>query len=130
MNNIGVIDDDTIFLENIKNNYSNRGLSITIFCYPDDLNYFYRVSKKFDVILIGHRLGGSNGANVFKKLLGNGIGGTIIVMSGTYDEHYRNFEYYVNKDEIVNNPNSILGKKSDIVEQAVEASVLLQKQVG
>jgi DNA-binding NtrC family response regulator len=130
MSTIAVIDDDITFLQKIESNYSECGLSITVFRYPDELDYFYKASKKFDVILIGHRLGGSNGANVFKKLLAKGIDGTIIVMSNTYDEHYSNFEYYVSKDDILNNPDGILGKKNDIVEQAVEASVLLQKRTG
>jgi len=126
---IGVIDDNMEFLEKIKKTYENRGLSVDIFLYPNDIGSFYRMSGKFDLMLVGSELGGFNGANVVRRLLSGDVGGTVVMISDVINDNHRDFNYYISKNELMGNPDSVLYKDKDIVEQAVEASVLLQKEV-
>jgi len=126
---IGVIDDDKGFLEETKKIYEGKDLFVDVFLYPDDIGSFYRMSSKFDLILVGSELGGFNGANVVRKLLSSDVGGTVIMVSDVINDNHRDFNYYVSKGELMGNPDCVLYKNKDIVEQAVEASVLLQKRV-
>ena len=126
---IGVIDDDEKFLAEIKKAYEDKNLSIDVFLYPNDLGSFYKLSVRFDLILVGSELGGFNGANVVRRLLSNGVEGTVIMVSDFINDNHRDFNYYVSKSEVMRNPEGVLYKDKDIVEQAVEASVLLQKEV-
>jgi DNA-binding response OmpR family regulator len=126
---IAVIDNDREFLKSVKKIYTKTGAYVKTYRYNGNVNGFNRTARKFDIIVVNYKLAGCNGANIVSCLLKSGFDGTIIIIADELDKRYENFQYYVTKSEVMEHPDHILHKEGDIVEQAVEASVLLQKVV-
>ena len=107
-------------------------LAVDTFVFPDDLEAFRRRAIDADVVLIDHKLGGENGASIAKDLLSQSIRGEVYVVTAKFEDHFADFSHYVDKWEVLIHPEQILEEppSSDIFEQAVETSILMQKNVG
>lgn len=129
---LGIIDDDQEVLDHFIKTYLDLGLSVYAFKYPERLDAFMSCCQTCDIILIDHRLGGSNGANVATKLAKDRkVKAQIFLFSDAVKPEYvDSFKFYFSRDDLYKNPKKILSVKKDFVEFAVEASVLMQLSVG
>ena len=127
---LAILDDDRAILELFAELYHLIGLEVQAFHFPKDMDDFWERASEFDFILLDHRLGGTNGANVASQLMNNrDVRARIFLFTGAFKFGYEDFKYYFNKSELLAHPSSIFEVEEDIVERAVETSVLKQVRI-
>ena len=129
---IAIIDSSLSMLEELSGSYESRGFTCHCYLYPGGLDDFWSSIQEFDYILIDHSLGGTNGANVARKVLARtDIAGKVRIISDEAHPGYsQNFQFYFEKAEILKDPESALRVQDDIVRQVVETSVLMQMDMA
>ena len=135
MNLIGkrmaLVDDDPEILLSFSGIYERIGLQVKSFCYPEDANDFRSQASTFDFILVDHRLGGTNGANVAANLMKNPtVTASIFIFTGFVKEDYREFKSYYAKTTLMEDPLVIFETDVGFVDRAVETSVLMQMDMS
>lgn len=129
MSKIVAVDIDSEFLTKFVNKCNELGIDSDVFTYPDDLKSFRKKVNTADYVLVSHKLGGFNGANFARELISQCIRGAVILISQSFDIKYSSFDYYLNKEDLLDDPSIVLDIKDDIVGQAVEMSVMSQKRI-
>jgi DNA-binding NtrC family response regulator len=127
MSSILIIDSDEDVLKRLAKVYDGIGLNVETFRYPEDIDYFVDKSSKCDFILVEQKLGGTNGANVAHNLMkDHRVSAKILIFSKSINENYRDFIFYRSESELLKNPHIIYDIEDNVIEQAVETSVLMQ----
>ena len=129
---IGIIDDDAAWLDSMRRSFKERvgDMVVDTFLYPDNLNDFCEQADSFDFLIIEHNLGGSNGANLARRLLLDNVQGKIIIVaSNGCEKRYGEFKFLIGKDKLKTDPECIFDVHGDTITQAVETSVLMQAQI-
>jgi len=127
---IACIDDDESWLYYMNQIYKEMpDIQVNTYLYPDYYEDFIDDFMKYNILLIDHRLGGMNGANVVKRLFKSGYDGKMIIVSSFSTKFTGNFNLYMDKDDIVTDPRVIFRAKGSDVDQAVEAVMLAKTEV-
>jgi DNA-binding response OmpR family regulator len=122
---VAALDDDPMWLKYVEAKYSERPKTkITTFLYPDSYQSFLDKANRYDILLVDHRLGGTNGANVVRNLFKEGYQGNMFVVTANHNPEYQNFSFYHSKSDIIENPELIFEVKGSKIDMAVESSVL------
>ena len=127
---IAVLDDDVDVADLFAARYRKLGLIADAYHYPMDMTRFWVEAMNYDIILLDHRLGGTNGANVAANLWKNSdVRAKVFIFTSLFHEEYRSFKYYFRKDALIEDPTLIFTVEESIIDRAVETSVLRQMRV-
>jgi len=127
---LAILDDDRDITDVFSRIYCSIGLVSSSYVYPVDMSKFWDKAKEYDFILVDHMLGGTNGANVAANLLKNReVRAKIFIISAAFNQDYSSFKYYFKKSSLIDNPCAIFSVDDNIIDRAVETSVLRQMRV-
>jgi len=127
-NKAAIIDDDKWFLSYAHHIFVKFGLEVDCYHAPHEYESFIFNTKLdvYDAIMIDHNLGDMNGADLAKKLLSKSLKAKIILISGMMIKNYQGLDYYKEKLELLKDPTVIFKGDNNVINQAVEMSVLAQ----
>lgn len=128
-----ILDDDETFLSKMIMVYDSvPNIHLYTFLHPTANKEFFRIAHEVDFVIVGYNLGGTNGANIVKKLLKEGIQCKVLLITDSPEEanQFRSFSYFVHKSHLLEDPRYILKLNGSPIDQAVETTVLLQRELG
>lgn len=126
---VAIMDDDSEDLTLLENAFIKAGIKVATFHYPFDEERFNNECEKADVILLDHRLGGTNGANVANRLHKERKtqNKRVFIFTDAMREDLKGqLETYLTKDEILSNPRIVIERDTDIISMVVESNFLKQ----
>lgn len=126
---IAIIDDDSNWLSCIKELYEEKKVEADIYRYPQQHDDFLEHMRDYTHILIDHRLGGTNGANVARNVLASGVHAHVFIITGQMDEAFKGYKMYLQKSTIVEHPEVIFDTQLDEYDMCVEATILRKTEI-
>jgi FixJ family two-component response regulator len=124
---IAIMDNDQEWIGQAIKACKRTGIDkVDGYLYPNNYDKFIMNAPKYDILLVDLYLGGTNGANVVKALFRKAISSKLIVVSGIDDDKIKDFSFFINKNDFLKNPESILRMGGSKVEQAIETVMLLR----
>jgi len=126
---VAIIDDDPEWLQRIEHRYEDERCDTTVFVHPAQDDELLKCAGSFDYILIDHRLGGINGANVARKILAAGVQATIIIIDGGQrDFDHRLLQCYIDKHDLLLAPGQIFALEQKIDALCMETTWLARRE--
>jgi len=122
---VAYVDDceDQLFI--MKQSFSQKvGIEVSTFLYPSCLTDFFSNLRDFDHIMLDYKLGGTNGANLARRVLKEVPNISIAIVTANILNRFEGFSVYFNKLDVFRNPNLVVHMEQDKIERALEVAAM------